>query len=135
MATMANHIVHFEIHVDDLERAKTFYREVLGWEFAFMEEMNYTLVYPGGEIHEGPATIGINGGVVLREKGAPIDDKAAPSGFVCTVGVEDLDATLARVTLNEGRIETLVQTIPGVGRLAYIRDSELNLVGLLQPDS
>jgi predicted enzyme related to lactoylglutathione lyase len=28
---MANNVVHFEIFFDDLERAKKFYTEVLGW--------------------------------------------------------------------------------------------------------
>jgi predicted enzyme related to lactoylglutathione lyase len=26
-------LVHFEVHVDDMERAKTFYGEVFGWKF------------------------------------------------------------------------------------------------------
>ena len=26
-------VVHFEIHVDDMERAKKFYGEVFGWSF------------------------------------------------------------------------------------------------------
>ena len=26
-------LVHFEIHVDDMERAKKFYGEVFGWSF------------------------------------------------------------------------------------------------------
>ena len=26
-------IVHFEIHVDDMERAKKFYGEIFGWRF------------------------------------------------------------------------------------------------------
>ena len=90
---MANNVVHFEIYVFDPERAKKFYSEVLVWAFNFMKEMNYTLVYPGGEALEGPAKIGING----------------------------------------GRIDMPADTIPGIGRLAYIHDTEFNMIGLLQP--
>jgi len=130
---MANPIVHFEIFVDDLERAKKFYAAVLGWALRFVQEMNYTLVYPGGEISDGPAKVGINGGMLLRTGPAPQDNRAAPNAFVCTVAVDDIDSVLAKVESNGGRIDMPVETIPGVGRLAYIRDTEFNRVGLLQP--
>ena len=130
---MANNVVHFEIFVDDLERAKKFYTEVLGWAFSFVKEMNYTLVYPGGEVIEGPAKVGINGGMALRT-GPAQKSKSTPNAFVCTVAVNDLDAVLAKVEPGGGRIDMPVETIPGVGRLAYIRDTEFNMIGLLQPD-
>lgn len=132
---MANNVVHFEIYVNDPERAKKFYAEVLGWAFSFIKEMNYTLVYPGGEALEGPAKIGINGGMVLRPGPgpAPENNKAAPNAFVCTVAVDDIDAVLAKVESNGGRIDMPADTIPGIGRLAYIRDTEFNMIGLLQP--
>jgi predicted enzyme related to lactoylglutathione lyase len=130
---MSNNIVHFEIFVEDPERAKKFYIQVLGWAFSFMREMNYTLVYPGGEVLEGPARVGINGGMALRRGPAPENNKAAPNAFVCTVAVDDIDAVLAKVESSGGRIDMPAGTIPGVGRLAYIRDTEHNMIGLLQP--
>lgn len=30
-------LIHFEIHVDDMERAKKFYGEVFGWTFERLE--------------------------------------------------------------------------------------------------
>ncbi len=129
---MANHVVHFEIFVDDLERAKKFYVSVFGWAFNFMKEMNYTLVYPGGEAIEGPAKAGINGGMALRSSPAQ-KSNSAPNAFVCTVAVDDIDAVLAKVESNGGTIDTSAEAIPGIGRLAYIRDTEFNRIGLLQP--
>jgi predicted enzyme related to lactoylglutathione lyase len=131
---MGSNIVHFEIHVDDLERAKKFYTEVLGWAFNYNKEFNYTLVYPGGKVTEGPATIGVNGGMMKRNAPAPSDDKASPNAFVCTVSVDDVDETIKKVTANGGRIDMPAGDVPGVGRLAYVRDSEMNLLGLLKPD-
>jgi hypothetical protein len=132
---MANNIVHFEIYVDDMERAKKFYKTVLGWAVNHIEAMNYTLVYPGGKVTEGPAKVGINGGMLLRSGPAPENNKAAPNAFVCTVSVKDIDAVLATVESNGGRIDMPVDNVPGVGRLAYIRDTEFNMIGLLQPVS
>jgi predicted enzyme related to lactoylglutathione lyase len=131
---MGSNIVHFEIHVDDMERAKKFYTEVLGWAFNYMKEMDYMLVYPGGKIMNGPAEVGVNGGMLLRNTPAPSDDKASPNAFVCTISVDDVDATLEKVTANGGRIDMPAGDVPGVGRLAYVRDSEMNLLGLLKPD-
>jgi hypothetical protein len=134
---VANIIVHFEIYADDMERAQKFYETVLGWAFSHVEAMNYTLVFPGGEVTQGPAQIGINGGIVLRPAGDPALDnsKAAPNAFVCTISVSDIDDILARVEANGGRIDIPVNDVPGVGRMAYIRDTEANMVGLLQPAS
>jgi predicted enzyme related to lactoylglutathione lyase len=133
---MAANVVHFEVFVEDPERAKKFYTEVLGWAFRFIKEMNYTLVYPGGEVLDGPAKTGINGGMMLRPGPFPVtqDNQAAPNAFVCTIVVDDIDAVLAKVVPAGGKIDMPAGNIPGVGRFAYIRDTEFNVLGLLQPE-
>ncbi len=133
---MGNIVVHFEIYVDDIARAKRFYTDVLGWAFQDMGEKmgNYVLVFPSGEIEQGPAKVGVNGGMLLRPGPKPQDDTAAPSAFVCTVAVDDIAATVAKVEAAGGRVDMPIGDVPGVGQLAYVRDTELNLVGLLQPN-
>jgi len=131
---MANYVVHFEIFVDNLDRAKEFYTKVLGWAFKDEKEMNYTLVYPAGKVEDGPAKVGINGGMVLKANSTAENKKGAPNAFVCTVAVDNIDSVLSKVQQNGGRIDMPVEEIPGVGRLAYIRDTEFNLVGVLQPN-
>jgi predicted enzyme related to lactoylglutathione lyase len=130
---MATTIVHFEVYVDDLERAKNFYATVLGWAFSHNDDTDYTLVYPGGQIAAEPAKVGINGGIVLRSGAESQDKKATPNAYVCIIAVEDIDTVLALVEKNGGSIDSPLDTAPGVGRLAYIRDTESNLVGILQP--
>lgn len=131
---MASDIVHFEIYVNDVERAKKFYEEVFGWAFKPMEDMgmNYTLVFPGGKVMDGPAEKGVNGGM-LKRPGPSADDKAAPNAFVCTLSVDDVDATVKKAVANGARVDMKPDDIPGVGRFAYIRDTEMNLVGVLKP--
>jgi hypothetical protein len=45
-------IVHFEIPVDDLKRAKKFYSQLFGWKLQDMQGMDYTMIdtygTPGG---------------------------------------------------------------------------------------
>ncbi len=132
---MANSVVHFEVFVDDVERAKKFYSDVFGWVFQDLGEKygGYVLVYPSGEITSGMPSTGINGGMMKRPGPAPSDDKAAPNAFVCTVVVDDVDAIVAKAETAGGRVDMPADDVPGVGRLAYIRDTEMNLVGLLKP--
>ena len=127
--------MHFEVYVDDIERAKKFYADVFGWAFQDLGEKygGYVLVYPGGEITPGMPSTGINGGMMKRPGPAPSDDKAAPNAFVCTTVVDDVDETVAKAEAAGARVDIAPNDVPGVGRMAYIRDSEMNLVGLLKP--
>ena len=40
---MTNRVVHFDIHVDDVERALAFYQTVFGWTIQKVEWMDYWL--------------------------------------------------------------------------------------------
>lgn len=41
---MTGKVVHFEIPVDDVKRAKAFYNKAFGWQMAPVPEMEYTMV-------------------------------------------------------------------------------------------
>jgi len=129
---MANSVVHFEISYDELDRVKKFYSEVFGWAFQDLgEDMGgYVLVYPNGEINETRATEGINGGMMRRSASGA--SAGPPNAFVCTISVEDAEATLEKVKSAGGTIEIPADVVPGIGMLAYFRDPENNLVGVLQ---
>ena len=122
--------VHFEIHVDDPERAMDFYQIVLGWSFEQFGDAEYWLIKTGEK-----GVDGINGGM-LKRKGPAFDPEArvALTGFICTMQVGDLDTILHAVTNAGGRIVKPRHAIPGVGWLAYARDTEGNIFGLTQPD-
>jgi hypothetical protein len=120
-------VVHFEIHAGDPERAITFYEKVFGWTFQKWEgPMPYWLVTTGPADQPG-----INGGLVPRR--GEIDGQAVIA-YVCTVGVEGVDASIAIVEANGGTIALPKMPIPGMGWLAYCKDTEGNIFGMMQPD-
>jgi predicted enzyme related to lactoylglutathione lyase len=59
---------------------------------------------------------------------------AAVNAFVCTVDVADLDAMVARLVEAGGTVALPKMPIPTVGWLAYGKDTEGNIFGMMQMD-
>jgi predicted enzyme related to lactoylglutathione lyase len=121
-------VVHFEIHADDPERAIGFYTSLLGWEFAIWGggQWEYWVIKTGE-----PAERGIDGGMV-RRRGT--SHGTAVTAYVCTIDVTDVDATVGKALTLGGTIALPKQAVPGVGWLAYLKDSESNIFGVMQND-
>jgi uncharacterized protein len=119
--------IHFEIHADDMDRAQAFYETLFGWTFNSWGDGAYRLVMTG----EGP---GIDGGMLRRNGPAPVGGEPVNS-WVCTVDVDDLDAFVARAGASGGSVALPRMAVPGVGWLAYVKDSEGNILGLMQADA
>jgi predicted enzyme related to lactoylglutathione lyase len=121
-----NKVVHFEIPVDDLDRAKSFYGSVFGWQLNTMPEMeNYTIAMttPVDQQTQTPTEPGaINGGLMRRTIQTP-----AP---VLTIEVDAVDAALKEVESEGGAIVQGRTEIPGMGAFGYFKDPEGNVVGL-----
>jgi len=118
-------VVHFEIPVDDLTRAKEFYGSVFGWGLQTMEQMNdYTIVHttPTDENESPTEPGGINGGMMKRSADAP-----AP---VITINVDAVDDSLKKIEAAGGAVVRPKAEIPGMGSFAYVRDTEGNVIGL-----
>jgi len=59
---MSGRVVHFELPVDDQERAKAFYAGAFGWDLADVPGMSYTMVTTTPSGDRGPTDPGaING--------------------------------------------------------------------------
>lgn len=114
-------VVHFEIPVDDPERAVAFYRDALGWDITHFGEEPYWLVRAGE-----PDEPGADGALIGRS-----DLHRVP---VLVVGVTDLDDALDRVRKAGGKVAQGRLAVPGVGWSAYVVDPEGNTIGLFQPD-
>jgi uncharacterized protein len=123
--------VHFEIQADDVERAKGFYADVFGWSFQDWSQVTGS-TYWG--ITTGPADQpGIDGGLLQRPAPAP-DLGQGTNAYVCTVQVDDYDATERRV-LDAGGVVALPKTaLPGMAWQGYYVDTEGNTFGVHQPD-
>ena len=120
-------VVHFEIHAEDPERAILFYSGLFGWTFShWAGPMDYWLITTGPD--EQP---GINGGLV-RRMGAI--DGTAVIAYVCTVDVASVDESLARAVELGGQVALAKMPIPGMGWLAYAKDTEGNIFGMMQTD-
>lgn len=115
-------IVHFEIPADDPQRAIEFYETVFGWRFEKWDgPIEYWLVMTGPEDEPG-----IDGGLARRED--------PDMGVENTIDVQDLDTSLDAVSAQGGEIIRPKRAVPGVGWMAYIKDTEGNVFGLMQRD-
>ena len=131
-----NRVIHFEIHAADPARAAEFYRQVFGWD---IQEWKI----PGVEVPEekrywvvttGPAGApGIDGGIVVRRGSAPAEGQPV-NAYACTIGVESIDASIGKVLAAGGAPAVPKMPIRGVGWLAYCKDTEGNIFGLMQED-
>ena len=120
-------IIHFEVHAEQPERAINFYRSVLGWEFTKWDgPQPYWLIKTGPDGQPG-----INGGMIPR-RGA-IDGQAVIA-YVCTVDTPSVDEYLKKAQAGGGSVAVPKMPIPGVGWLAYCKDTEGNIFGLMQAD-
>jgi predicted enzyme related to lactoylglutathione lyase len=121
-------VVHFEIQASRPQELIEFYSSLFGWTFHPWGENEYWLVETGPE--DSP---GINGGLLPRRGATPEEGQPANS-FVCTVEIESVDDTLERAVGLGGKLAVPKMPIPGVGWLAYLKDPDGNILGLMQPD-
>ena len=135
-----NRPVHFEIHAADPERAAKFYGEVFGWtnkKYEFPGGIDYWIIMTGPESKD-PANIenpGINGGILKRHGSQAPVDGAAVNAYILTMTVEKIDQTITKI-LAAGGIEALPKSnYPGIGWLAYYKDTEGNIFGVLQEEA
>ena len=122
-------VVHFEIHASQPQVLIDFYSSLFGWSFTKWEHGEYWLIGTGPD--EQP---GINGGLVPRRGAAPAEGQPVNS-YVCTADVASVDESVGKATSLGGSIAVPKMPIPGVGWLAYVKDPDGNLLGLMQSDS
>ena len=123
-------VIHFEIHASNPESLEAFYRAMFGWSFQKWEGIgvDYWSITTGDD-----ASPGINGGLVRRPNGPPVDGQSV-NAFVCTVEVPNVDTDLAKAQELGGIMALPKMAVPGVGWLAYIKDPDGNIIGLMQND-
>lgn len=118
---MSNHVVHFAIHADDCQRAKTFYEGVFGWTHEPWGPPDFWRIHTG------------DGGIMgaLQKRRTPLSG-AGVRAFECTIGVEDVEATAKAVEQHGGTITMKPFLLEGVGTLVHFEDPEGNVVGAMQ---
>jgi predicted enzyme related to lactoylglutathione lyase len=117
-----NRPTHFEIPVKDAAKMSAFYSVVFQWTIMkWAGPMDYWT------ISTGEGNPGINGGFMPRLEPAP--------NTVITMQVEDLDSSIASITSHGGTIVVPRMPIPTIGYLAYGKDPEGNIFGIMQADT
>jgi len=124
-------LVHFEIHVSDMDRAKKFYGEVFGWTFQDWTE--YAGMPYFGAVTGKEEELGINGALMQRQGPAP-EATQALNGFACTMGVENYNQSEVKILENGGTVALPKYALPGMAWQGYYKDPEGNIFGIHQPD-
>lgn len=116
-------IIHFELNVKNIEKSIRFYKRVFGWKFERWDgPIDYWLITTGDESNPG-----IEGGLGLEEESFP--------SVVNTIEADNVDEVVKRVEANGGTVLRPKHAVPGVGWLAYIKDPDGIVTGVMREDS
>ena len=108
--------IWYELMTNDVDGAKRFYDDVVGWHHEDMpgpHDMTYTVVKANGD--------GVGGMMPI-----PADAKAMGvppnwSGYIC---VDDCDAAAAKIKSLGGQVIRAPEDIPDIGRFAVVADPQ-----------
>ena len=115
-------VVHFDIHAENPEKLAEFYEKTFGWTFQKWEgPMDYWLVMTGPEDEPG-----IDGGMSRKSD--------SQFGNVNTLDVPSVDEYSRKVEEAGGTIVVPKMAVPGVGWLAYFKDPDGNVFGMMEDD-
>ena len=114
--------VHFDLTVDNPERAMKFYSDIFGWKFEkWNGPMEYWMAITGDQKEPG-----INGGLSKRsESGMPTMN---------TIGVSSVDEFSKIVVEKGGKVLMPKSPIPRIGWFATCQDTEGNTFGIMEED-
>lgn len=119
---MADRPTHFEVPVDDPDRAEKFYSDAFGWTFTR---------FPGAPNYYGLATTGedsqqgINGALYQRGEMTQV---------TLTMSVDSIEEAGARIVAAGGELVADKAPIPNVGYFAMYKDTEGNVLGIFFDD-
>jgi predicted enzyme related to lactoylglutathione lyase len=115
---MPNRLAHFAIEAADVDRAKTFYESVFGWDFEPWGPPEFYLIHGAG----------VAG--ALQKRQAPLPE--GRKGFECSFAVDSLKASRDKVETAGGKLLGAAVTIPTVGQLVQFLDTEGNQAILIE---
>ncbi len=123
MADSHDRFVWYELMTTDMEAAKAFYAKVVGWgtEETSMPGMAYTLFTVEGA--------SVSGMMRLPEGAKKVGAKPSWIGFV---GVDDVDATAARIERLGGAVHVPPTDIPNISRFSVVADPQMATLVLVK---
>ncbi len=108
-------VVHFEIPADDVERAKSFYATLFGWDIKEIPGMNYWIIMTCGEKPLG-------GGMMKRQ-----NPQQTITNYVDVPSVEKYTALVEKLG---GKVILPKTAVPEMGFFAICLDTENNVFGI-----
>jgi len=115
-------LVHFEFNVKNIDKTIEFYKNVFGWKIEKWDgPIDYWLITTGDDDKPG-----IDGGLGPEEEGLP--------KVVNTINVDNVDEIVKKVEDNGGEIIRPKHAVPGIGWIAYFKDEEGIVSGIMQED-
>ena len=112
-----------ELNTRDAERAKRFYGDLIGWTFEAMAMDDGT--YWVAKLGDRPV------GGVFSIAGPEFD--GIPEHWMSYLAVDDVDARVAGVAAAGGMVLRAPWDVPGVGRIAIVRDPGGAVSGWITP--
>lgn len=120
-----NQVSYFEIQSSNPSRDVEFYSKVFKWKFT-KEEM-LPIEYYRIE------TPGMHGGLLKRPAEVP-PHSYGTNAYVCSIQVENFDATADRITKNGGIVALPKFAVPGRCWQGYFVDPDHNTFGIFEVD-
>lgn len=118
---MNNPVGWFEIYVQDMERAKTFYEAVFGIQLTKLEGTEYEMwAFPMNDNGSGTS------GALIRIPGYPSGNNSVIVYFSCANCAVEAE----KAGQHGGEIETNKKSIGPYGYIALVNDTEGNIIGL-----
>jgi len=116
-------VIHFEIPAEDTKRAVAFYKKAFGWNISKYpgEGMDYWLAAAGEDKEPG-----INGAISKKDDAHPTT--------INTISVPSFEDAVKKIKAAGGEVLTPKMAVPNVGYMAYGKDTEGNLFGIMQAD-
>jgi len=113
MAANQGKFVWYELMTSDSKAAESFYRSAIGWDTkdSGMADRSYTL------LSAGPTMVA--GLMPIPEEARVMGARPAWIGYI---GVDDVDACVARLKTAGGSVHRAPDDIPGIGRFAVVAD-------------
>jgi predicted enzyme related to lactoylglutathione lyase len=113
-----------ELMTRDVERAKRFYQETIGWTFEGMP-------MPGGDTYWLAMTNGTPVAGLFQLKSPEYD--GMPEAWMPYLAVDDVDKRVARAVKAGAKLMKPVFDVPGVGRIAVLMQPGGAGVGWMTP--
>lgn len=113
-----------ELMTQDVEKAKTFFSDTIGWTFDGMPMPDIGMYWVA---KQGDKPVG---GIMAMVPEVPA---GTPPHWISYLAVDDIDARLTRLTAAGGQVCRPAFDVPGVGRIAIVADPTGAVMGWITP--